>query len=257
MAKPYHGGRAAAAGLQAAGLAAAGMTASPTALEGKHGLMRALSPQGNVDLETLPRLGDVWRSTVMRLNVKKYPTVGASQRSIDAVLALAKRVTIDPRRVQKIVARVSERHAAVMPYHTPQNALQAKFSLEFAIASAVVHQAVGFDQLLDGVVRSDPVQHLMSKVRIETTAEFEPAWRDAAPFDEITFTLDDGTELVTPQVRRATGHADTPLPPHELWAKFLSCARHTGVSEAQARDLFDAAQHIDAARDALAIRWPA
>ncbi len=245
MAKPWHGGRAAAAGLNAAGLAAAGLEASPTALEGKHGLMRALSPQGNVDLDTVPTLGHNWRSAVMRLNIKKYPTVGASQRGIDAVLGLNQREKIDPRKVRRIVARVSERHAAVMPYHLPQNALQAKFSLEFALASALVHGAVGFAQLTDAVVRSELVQHLMSKVVIETTAEFEPAWRDAAPFDLVTFTLDDGREVASPPVRRATGHADTPLALQELRAKFLGCAHHAGVGEPAALALFDAMQHID------------
>lgn len=256
MAKPWHGGRAAAAGLQAAGLAAAGMQASPTALEGRHGLMRALSPQGNVDLETPPRLGETWRSAAMRLNIKKYPTVGASQRGIDAVLALAASERFDPWRVRSIVARISERHAAVMPYHLPQTALQAKFSLEFAIASALVHGAVGFAELSDEVVRSDVVQHLMSKVSISTTAEFEPSWRDAAPYDEITFVLDDGRALATPRVRRATGHADTPLALHALWGKFLGCARHAGVGEAEARSLFDGMQRIDTVPGAHALRWP-
>lgn len=245
MAKPWHGGRAAAAGLSAAGLAASRLAASPTALEGKHGLMRALSPLGNVDLDTEPQLGKVWRSATMRLNIKKYPTVGASQRCIDAVLALNRQQRIDPQRVRRVLARISERHAAVMPYHLPQDTLQAKFSLEFAIASALVHDAVGFNQLVDSVVSSPIIQQLMSRVEIQTTAEFEPQWRDAAPFDIVTFTMDDGRELATPRVRRATGHADTPLSTPELWAKFLGCARQAGLAEPLAHSLFDAMQGID------------
>ena len=257
MAKPWHGGRAAAAGLNAASLAAAGLEASPTALEGRHGLMRALSPHGNVDLETPPELGRSWRSATMRLNIKKYPTVGASQRGIDAVLALNQIERIDPRRVTKVVARISERHAAVMPYHLPQDSLHAKFSLEFALASALVHNAVGFKELDDAVVRSDAIQRLMALVVIETTAAFEPAWRDAAPFDVVAFTLDDGRQLVTPPVRRATGHADTPLALPELWAKFLGCARHADVSEPAARALFDAMQRVDRLAGAHEIGLPA
>ncbi len=245
MAKPYHGGRAAAAGLTAANLAAGGLAASATALEGRHGLMRALSPHGNVDLDVLPSLGQHWRSASMRLNIKKYPTVGASQRGIDAVLALNRTEVIDPWQVDKIVVRISERHAAVMPCHLPQDTLQAKFSIEFAVASALVHNAVGFAQLRDAVVRSPLLQRLMSRVAIETTAEFEPDWRDAAPFDSVSFTLADGRVLDTPQVRRATGHADTPLEPQALWAKFLGCAEHAGVAAPAARALFDAMQRID------------
>ena len=256
MAKPYHGGRAAAAGLNAASLAAAGLEGSPVALEGRHGLMRALSPNGNVDLETPPRLGEVWRSASMRLNLKKYPTVGASQRCIDAVLALNRIERLDPAYVASIVARISERHLAVMPYHRPQTALQAKFSLEFVIAAALVHNAVGFVELTDAVVRSEVIQQLMAKVKVETTAEFEPEWRDAAPFDVVTFTRDDGRAVSTPQVRRATGHADTPLSAEELWAKFLGCAQHAGVIESSARPLFDAMQRIDTLKGVEEISFP-
>ena len=245
MAKPWHGGRAAAAGLNAASLAQVGLQASPTALEGKHGLLRALSPLGNVDLDSAPAFGQTWRSATMRLNIKKYPTVGASQRCIDAVLALNQREQIAPQRVRHVVARVSERHAAVMPYHLPQDTLQAKFSLEFAIASALVHNAVGFAQLTDAVVQSDVIQQLMAKVVIATTTDFEPVWRDAAPFDVVAFTLDDDRVVATPEVRRAVGHADTPLAIQALWAKFLGCAQHAGVGEPAARTLFDAMQRID------------
>lgn len=256
MAKPWHGGRAAAAGLNAAALASVGLAASATALEGKFGLMRALSPRGEVDLETPPQVGHVWRSATVRLNIKKYPTVGASQRCIDAVLALNQLEKIDPARITKIVAHISERHAAVMPYHLPQDALQAKFSLEFAIASALVYGAVGFKQLDGAVVRSPAMQRLMSLVATETTAEFEPDWRDAAPFDIVHFTLDDGRVASTPQVRRATGHADTPLSNQALWEKFLGCARHTGIAEPIAAALFETLQRIDQVQGVAEIELP-
>lgn len=256
MAKPWHGGRAAAAGLNAAGLAQAGLVASTTALEGKFGLLRALSPRGEVDLETPSRVGQVWRSSTMRLNIKKYPTVGASQRCIDAVLALNQREKLDPFRVTKIVAHISERHAAVMPYHLPQDALQAKFSLEFAIASALVYSAVGFEQLEDAAVCLPAIQRLMSLVATITTTEFEPDWRDAAPFDIVYFMLDDGRVVSTPEVRRATGHADTPLSNQALWGKFLGCACHTGIAEPIAGALFGTLQRIDTLYDVTEIELP-
>ena len=256
MAKPWHGGRAAAAGANAASLAAVGLAASASALEGRHGLMRALSPNGNVDLDTEPQLGRVWRSAVLRLNIKKYPVVGAAQRGIDAVLALNSSERLDPRRVRGIVAHVSVRHAAVMPYHLPQDALQAKFSLQFALAAALVHGAVGFGQLTDGVVRDPLLQRLMACVTLQTTEEFEPGWRDAAPFDVFEFTLDDGRVVSTPQVRRAAGHADTPLSTAQLRDKFLGCMRHACVADLSAQQLFDTLQRVDKLDSVQAIAWP-
>ena len=245
MAKPWHGGRTAAAGLSSASLAAAGLIASPTALEGHRGLLRALSPNGNVDLTTPPQLGKVWRSAAMKLNIKKYPVVGAAQRGIDAVLAMQAVQRVDPKRVRSVEAHISLRHAAVMPYHLPQDALQAKFSLEFAVASALVYGGVGFDQMTDATVRDPLVQSIMKGVSIVTTEEFEPEWRDAAPFDLFHFTLDDGAVVSTPKVRRPKGHFDTPLSTEELWAKFRGCALYGGVNEGAARELFDVMQRID------------
>ncbi len=243
MAKPYHGGRTAAAGLNAAMLAAAGMQASPSALEGRHGLLRALSPQGRVDVDTPSAVGEVWRSATVRLNIKRYPVVGAAQRAIDGVRTMPVRPA--PQRVQGIVAHISARHAAVMPCHLPQDTLQAKFSIEFAIACALVHGNVGLDQLTDAVVRDPQIQRLMALVRIQTTDAYEPGWRDAAPFDIVEFTLDNGEMVATPPVRRPAGHADAPLDTEALWQKFRGCTRHAGVDDPVARSLFGVLQRID------------
>lgn len=257
MAKPYHGGRAAAAGLNAATLAAAGMAASATALEGRHGLMRALSPQGRVDLDTEPQVGQAWRCESMRLNVKKYPMVGSAQRVIDAVMAFNRQQRVDPEQVRRIVVHISERHAAVMPYHLPQDNQQAKFSVEFAIACALVFDAVGFEQLTDDVVREPELQRLMRTVEIETTTEFEPGWRDAAPFDVVHVTLADGRTVSSPQVRRPLGHGDTPMNAAQLWSKFRGCTRHAKIGDDPARALFDAMQSVDSLSGADAIPLPA
>lgn len=244
MAKPYHGGRAASVGVSAAAMAACGLEASATALEGRHGLLRAFSPHGHVDLQSPMHRGDAWRISVRRLNIKKYPVVGAAQRSIDAVLELNQRTRINPAQVEKMVALISERHAAVMPYHLPQNALEAKFSLEFAIASALCHNAVGFNELQDAVVLAPDMQALMRCIQFETTDAFEPDWRDAAPFDQVVMHLRDGTSVSTSQIRRATGHADTPLSAADVHAKFMGCVRHAKLAPAAGEQLYQSLQQL-------------
>jgi 2-methylcitrate dehydratase PrpD len=250
MAKPYHGGRAAEAGLTAAVLAAAGVEASATAIEGERGLLHALSPTGRADRDSAPRLGEDWRIARLRLNIKKYPTVGASQRVIDAILALRRDRPIDPDSVRRIVPRVSTKHAAVMPFHRPQTALEAKFSLEFAAACALLHGAVGLAQLTDGMVRSAPLQALMARVEIETTTDFDPDYPGAARFDVVRLVLDDGSRIDSPAIKRASGHADAPLTQAALREMFLDCARHGAVAPDYAESLFAAMQRIDALRGA-------
>lgn len=256
MAKPYHGGRAASVGVTAAAMARHGLHASASAIEGSRGLLHAFSPLGNVDLERPAPGPDDWSIATRRLNIKKYPVVGAAQRCVDAILALQRQSPVDPASVARIVAHVSERHAAVMPYHLPQDALQAKFSLEYAIVGALVHGAMGFAELQDAMVRDPAAQSLMARVQTVTTDAFEPDWRDAAPFDQVHLHLHDGSMVSTPRVRRATGHADTPLAPHEVHAKFIGCTQHAGLGADSAEALYQSLQRLGQLRSAREIPLP-
>ena len=132
-----------------------------------------------------------------------------------------------------------------MPFRRPQTALEAKFSLEFAVACALTHGAVGLAQLRDEVVRDPALQALMRLIERDITLEFDPAYRNAAPFDFTTIAMADGTTFRTPDVRRAGGHADKPLSPDELKAKFDDCAAYGGVGAVERDALFSAMQSID------------
>jgi 2-methylcitrate dehydratase PrpD len=245
MAKPYHAGKAAQAGVFAARLAAAGMTATGDVLEGERGLMRTISPNGRVDVVTPPRYSTYERITRQRLNIKKYPTVGASQRVIDSMLAWVATERVDPDTIVRLEPRVSEKHAAVMPYHTASKPEEAKFSLEFAVACALLHGRVGLSELTPEAIRAPALQALLQKVQVVTTTEYDPDYPVAAPVDFVTVTFRDGRQLTTPPVKRATGHADVPLPAEALCAKFEDCATFTGMDRARARTLFELAQRVD------------
>lgn len=249
MAKPFHGGHAAQVGVQSAMLAHRGLSASGSALEGDRGMLRAFSPRGQVD-RTRPFVpGEPWRIMQHGLNLKRYPVVGAAQRCIDAALALRSDIRIDVRRVRSIAAHVSRRHAAVMPYALPQDALQAKFSLEFAVACALMHGRVGFGELDDLIVRAPEMQALMRRVHVHTTEAFEPGWRDAAPFDQVELTMDDGSSVRSPEIRRPLGHADRPLSDAQLAEKFITCAAHVGISGSSAMHRFERLRTLHADPD--------
>ena len=246
MAKPLHAGRAAQSGIVAARYAAAGMEAGPEAIESPLGLMQALSPAGAVDVTTpLDALGREWLIEKLALNIKKYPTVGASQRNIDALITLRATRPIDPGAVREAYPNISVRQAAVMPFHAPTTALEAKFSLEFAVAAAIIRGKVGVAELNDAFVQSSEVQALMRKVRVTTTEELDPDYPGAAPADFVRLVMNDGSEIVTGKVKRASGHADVPLSVEQLWSRFSDCADGAAVAAPLARRLFDAMQRVD------------
>jgi 2-methylcitrate dehydratase PrpD len=88
------------------------------------------------------------------------------------------------------------------------------------------------------------MQALMRCIQLETTDAFEPDWRDAAPFDQVVMHLRDGTSVSTSQIRRATGHADTPLSAADVHAKFMGCVRHAKVASAAGEQLYQSLQQL-------------
>jgi 2-methylcitrate dehydratase PrpD len=254
MVKPLHGGRAAQSGVVAAGLAAAGMQASPTALEGASGLMRALSPDGRVDLEAPSRLGAVWHSAKRGLNLKRYPVVGAAQRPADMATGLhAAGAPRDPAAIARIAVTISERHLRVMPLGLPESGLQAKFSLPFIVACGLRHGRVGLAEVSDSGAADPAIRGLAGRVHITTTTEADPDWPDAAPTDGLVVEATDGRRFAAPPLARWRGHADNPVDAAELLGKFLDCAREGGVGHSRAAALFDTLQRLEDLPGASAI----
>lgn len=223
MTKPFQVGRAVQNGLTAARLAADGMTAAPDALEHRSGLLRAVSPAGRVRTDGDIAAGRDWHILRYGLHVKRYPVCYAVHRTIDAVLKLAAAHALVPAQVAEVEVCLGRAQVGMLRNPRPQTALDAKFSAQFAVASALVARQVGLAQLDDAFVASEPVQSLFSKVRITSIDAFDPDDPLFAPFDQVRIRLRDGTLLDSGPVRHARGHARNPLSETELAAKFEDC----------------------------------
>ncbi len=248
MAKPFHAGRAAGAAVEAIRLALGGMTASPDAIEHHAGFLQAISPKGNVDPErSADGLGQSLRLLDAGLSVKKYPICYATHRVIDAVIDLALAENLQAEDVISVDANIGVTQASMLRNHAPETALEAKFSLEFAVASALVARAVGRAQLSDEFVKSQPVRQAMKKVAIspvQTACPIEPAF---AYSDRVRMRLTNGRLLDSGEIRFARGNAKLPLGEGELKAKFFDCV--AGAEHIDAAALYERLAGLDALRD--------
>ena len=246
MTKPYHAGMAAASGIRAVRLTEAGLTAQPVALESPVGLLAALSPDRRADRTTPPAFGQRWRIAEARINIKKYPTVGASQRVIDALAALHAEGRMPPAgSVAAVIPSVSVKHAAVMPFADPKSPAEAKFSLPFACAATILWGRVGLAEMTEARLADPALRALMARVRVDAHENYDPDYPVAAVFDVVTLRLTDGTVVRSPEIRHFTGHAKAPLSTAQHWDKFADCAAYGGVPAAAARAVFDAAQRLE------------
>ena len=223
MTKPLQVARAAQSGLTAARLAARGLTASPDALEHRGGFLNAISPAGRVRLDGEIAAGRDWHILRNGLNVKRYPVCYALHRSIDGLLALGSGKKINPEKIKEIELSIGKHQAGMVRHSRPQTALDAKFSAEFAAASAVVAGQVGLAQLRDEFVCSGAVQALFPRVKVTAVDDPDPDEPLFARSDAVRVTLADGTVLASGPVRHALGHARNPVGLDELRAKFDDC----------------------------------
>lgn len=247
QAKPYQAARAAEAGVAAVRRALAGVDAGPDALDGAGGFLRVISPSGRVDRGSAASdLGRDWYMAEHGLNIKRYPVVGAAQRCVNAALQLRADQALEPASVRRVTARISEGHSSVMQFRLPANAMQAKFSLEFAVAAPMIFGRLGFEEMRDECVRRDDVQALMRKVERKEGPDDDPVYPVGARHDTVAVVLDDGTELVSEPVYRYRGHGQNPLSPGELRAKFMNCATVTGtLPQDLAADLYDRLSRLE------------
>jgi len=252
MTKPLHAGRAASSAIEAVRLAMGGVTAAPDAIEHDAGFLKAVSPKGQVDLERpTDSLGQSLRILESGLSVKKYPICYATHRVIDAVIDLAREHDLRPDDVESVEANIGVAQASMLRNHTPVTGLEAKFSLEFAVASALVARSVGLAQLNDDFVNRPEVRAAMRKVEtatVPTTCPIEPAF---AFSDRVRIRVRDGQWLDSGEIRFARGNAKLPLREEELKAKFFDCV--AGAEYIDAESLYEQLAGLDAVQDVRAL----
>jgi 2-methylcitrate dehydratase PrpD len=244
MTKSLHAGRAAQSGVMAARLAAQGFTASLVILEHQTGFLRAFSASGAVRLDAPSDLGIRWHLAERGIDIKRYPTCYATHRCIDAVLAIILEHGLKPDAVSSVHVRTGATQLLLVNNPAPENALEAKFSMQFALAAALIARHVGLDQLTEEFVRRPDVSAMEAKVHCTTTDEKMSGDELFAPDDRVSVVLTSGESLSNPPVTHAKGSWQRPLTRAEMQEKFLECTAVVMTPEAGGL-LFDRLWHLD------------
>ncbi|MCQ4214066.1 MmgE/PrpD family protein [Streptomyces longispororuber] len=207
-------GFAAEAGVRAARLAAAGAGADPSALD-------AWLPLVGGDRALLP--ADTFAPGAPAvpggLATKIFPCCYAMQRPIGAVRALLAERAISSADVVRIVVRTPE--AAVHPliHARPDTGLQGKFSLEYAIAAALLDGHPGFASFTDEQVRRPDARRLVELVEVVTSPAGAGLLTGATTV-EIT-TIDGSTHTAT--LALPPGSSELPATETEFAGKLADC----------------------------------
>ena len=244
MVKPLHAGLAARNGVMAARLAREGFAASEQALDGPQGYLAVMDSQETGLDDAVADLGTRWEILETGITVKLYPCCAATHPPLDAVLELARREAITPDQVDTIDVEVDSMTPRLLIYDRPATGLEAKFSMPFCAATAIVHGRLDVETFDIERIQEPAVQALMPRV----TLRANPAYDAAAPLSQarVTVRLRDG-RTVSQSSDGARGYPGR-LTHEELAVKFDGCARRS-MSPAAIERAWTALMHLDEVSD--------
>ncbi len=223
-AKSFQAGHANAAAIRAARLAQAGFTSSPDAMDAQQGYA-ALYGQGQDLSAALATLGQAPLELISSgLEVKKYPLCYATHRVLDGLLDLRAEHGIALADVERVEIETSPGALVPLIHHRPATGLQGKFSLEYAVAAALLDGHVGLAAFTDESVQRPAIQAFLPFVQGRSTQgdSILPRWALVRLYTR------DG-QCIERKVDALRGSAVLPLTDDELMAKATDCYGWVGL----------------------------
>lgn len=228
MAKPLHAGLAARNAVTAVLLAADGCTASADGIDGPQGFVAATS--GAVRPRSDIRSNTGWEILRTGITVKQYPSCAATHPTLDALIALQRTHGFHHDSVQAIDVTVDPVVPSVLIHPRARTGLEAKFSMPFCSAAAVVLGTVDITAFDEERLTDPAIRRLAARVTMHVDESLLAA---GPPLTQarVAVKLTDSRTL-TAQASGARGYPDAPLTTDELNAKFRGCARRIAMSDA-------------------------
>ena len=108
--------------------------------------------------------------------------------------------------------------------HQPQTVVEARFSLEFSLASAIVYGQVGLEQFTEEKIQDSRVQALMQRITMAVDEDLAKlGFIGTAPV-KLWITLTDG-EQIFGENDLARGNPEKPFSDDEFRDKFRNCVK--------------------------------
>jgi 2-methylcitrate dehydratase PrpD len=252
MTKPLHVGHCSRNGLLAALLAADGFTANDGAIEHRQGFLQVFNGAGNFDAEAILRdWGQPWDIVQPGVAIKQYPCCGSTHPAVDAMLALVRDHGLTPGLVDRVDSWTHPRRLAHTNRPDPQSALDAKFSVQYCLARALLDGRVSLEHFEGDSFRDPAIRALLPRIHAAPHSDMSMASTEHFGA-ELRVTLTDG-RVLTATVARPLGRGpENPLPARLLEAKFLNCASRA-LPMAASEKLLAALRELDSAPDVRAI----
>ena len=211
-------GFAAQAAVRSAQLAERGARGFDRPLEGEAGFLAAFAGAPDAADTVVDGLGSSWAG--VETSYKPWPSCRGTHAFVQAAIDARRGIAVDDiREVTLVGAPVNEMLARPLAAkQRPATAIDAKFSLPFTVASALVHGEITLASFSPEALGSQPVLDVARRVRFVS----DESGRLGMTSGIMRIATASGTTEIA--VDRPRGNPDDPLPIEDLRAKFVSCA---------------------------------
>ena len=214
-------------GVLSALLAKQGIRGFDEPLEGKAGFFN-LYAKGNYDPALLLKdLGTLFESA--NIAFKAWPSCRGTHAYVEGALAMVKEHNIglaDIDSIKVVVGEKSINRRLCEPLEKKQHpsvAIDAKFSIPFTVATALVYKTITLDSFTAETLKNADVLNMAEKVTYGIDANAERS-DSVQGYTEIK--LKNG-EIKTKNVEVVYGHPKNPIDAESLVEKFINCASHS------------------------------
>jgi 2-methylcitrate dehydratase PrpD len=173
---------------------------------------------------------------------------------MDATLRLIAANDIKAADVAQVEVGGNQSNVNTLFRHRPRNGLEAKFSMEYAVAILLIERKAGLEQFTDASVQRPALQDLVGRVRFYADPEFDTLGRNhtlQAVLEEpaiLRIHMKDGRVLST-RTEPAKGSPRNPMSYDEVADKFRANARFAKWPTAKAEAIVSLVQSLEQAPD--------
>jgi 2-methylcitrate dehydratase PrpD len=216
-------GDASRGGIYSAQLAQKGITGPVNFLEGSYGYFN-LYAQGQQDPAVASDLGE--RYDFYRTFLKKHPSCGTTNSTIDAVYDLMVEKGITPEEVSAIKVKVTPftYNFTGRPFEYGQNPrIAAMYSIQYCVANALLRKSCMLRHFDESFVREPDILDLIKKIHPVADTSLD-ILTDIGSIMEVT--MKDGS-VYNKTVEFPKGTMENPLTEEEIIEKFEDCANYS------------------------------
>ena len=231
MAGAMAAGNACRNGVTAALMAQEGVTANLNIVEAKNGFYDTLVGRDHYDAERMADgLGDPFYIESPGIGLKKYPSCYHTHRALDGVFQLLGEHRLRDKDIVEVDVGTSERAMRVLAFSEPETPYQAKYSMPYCIAAAVVDHRITLDTFTAHKMEDRGIVEARKKVHLSfPDVPIWPGLADVGPDTEfvgnpVTIQTTNGRSY-SARVDIPRGDPALPLTDDELLSKYRDCGR--------------------------------